>query len=74
MGTEVIVSHPPVTVTLEHVVELLLQSFMVIPSLILVCELTSPLSLTPRISNSNKLESINFSNLLNTISMVEQDT
>lgn len=73
MCTEVIVSHPPVTIALEHIVELLLETFVVIPSLILVGELTSPLTLSPRISDSNELETVDFSDLLNTISMVKKD-
>jgi hypothetical protein len=71
---EIIVSHPPVTITLEHIVELFFKTFVIIPSLILVSELTGPLTLTPRISNSDKLKPVDFSDLLNTISMVEQDT
>ena len=74
MSAEVIVSHPPVTVTFENIVELFFKTFVVIPSLVLISELTSPLSLTPRVSDSNQLEAIDFSNLLDTISVIEKNT
>ena len=76
MGTEIIVSHPPVAVTLENVVQLFFETFVVIPSFVLVSELTSPLTLTPRVSDSNELEvhALDFDNLLDTIGVIEKDT
>lgn len=74
MSAEVIVSHPPVSITLEHIIELLLETLVVIPCFILISELSCPLTLTPRVSDSNELEAIDLSDLLNTICVVEEDT
>ena len=74
MSAEVIVSHPPVSITLEHIIELLFETLVVIPCFVLISELTSPLTLAPWVSNSNELEAIDFSDLLNTVSVIEEDT
>lgn len=74
MGAEVVILHPPVSVALENVIELLLQPFMVVPSLILVGKLTSPLALAPRISDPNELEPIDLPNLLDTVGMVVKNS
>jgi len=71
MGAEVIIFHPPVSVVFENVVELFFETLVIVPSLILVCELTCPLALAPWISYTNELKAIDFSDLLDTIGMVE---
>jgi len=74
VSLEVLKLHPPVTVTLKGVIQLFLKSFMVIPSFIFISEFTCPFTLTPRVSDSDKLKGIHFSNLLDTISVIEEDT
>lgn len=76
MRAKVVVSHPPITVAFEHVVELLFQAFVVVPSFIFIGKLTCPLSLAPRVSDSDQLQvhALYFDDLLDTVGMVEQDT
>ena len=76
VGAEIVELHPPVTIVLEDVLQLLFETLMIVPSLILISELTRPLSLSPRISDSNELEvhALDFDNLLNTIGVIEKDT
>ena len=76
VGAEIFELHPPVTIVLEDVLQLLFETLMIVPSLILISELTRPLSLSPRISDSNELEvhALDFDNLLNTIGVIEKDT
>lgn len=68
--TEILIFHPPVTIIFEGVLKFFLQTLMVIPSFIFISEFTSPFTLTPWISDSNQLKTINISNLLNTESMI----
>jgi hypothetical protein len=74
MCKEIIRFHPPVTIILENVVELFFKTFMIIPSFIFICEFTCPLSATPRVSDSDKLKSINLFDLKDTISVIEKNT
>jgi len=76
VGAEVVVPHPPVTITLEYVIELLFETFVVVPSLVFVSELTCPLTLTPRVPDSNelKIHALDLDDLLDTVGMVEQNT
>jgi hypothetical protein len=71
---EVTVLHPPVAIALEHIVELLFQSLVVVPSFVLVGEFTGPLSLAPRVSDSNQHNSVDFSDLLDSVGVVKEDT
>ena len=76
MRAEVIVSHPPVAVALKDVVQLLFQALVVVPSFIFISKLTCPLSLAPRVSDSNQLQvhALYFNDLLDTVGMVEKNT
>ena len=71
---KVIVSHPPVAIAVEYVIQLFFQTFVVVPSFVLVGELTSPLALAPGISDSDQLEAIHLADLENSVCVVEQDT
>jgi hypothetical protein len=51
--TEVIVTHPPVSITLEGIIQLFLQAFLIIPSFIFICKFACPFSSSPRISDSD---------------------
>jgi hypothetical protein len=68
--TEVIEPHPPIAITLELVVKLLLQALMVVPCFVLIAEFASPITGAPRVTNSYKLKAIDLSYLLNTICMI----
>ena len=46
--TEVVISHPPVAVVLEYVIQLFFKTLVVVPCLIFVGEFTRPFSLSPR--------------------------
>jgi len=74
MGAEIIVPHPPITVILEDIVKLFLQTFMIVPSLIFVSKLACPFALAPRIANSDKLQVIDLLDLLDTVGVVEEDS
>jgi hypothetical protein len=67
----VLIPHPPGTVITEDIVKFFFQAFVVVPSLVFISELTSPLSLTPRVTDSHQLKSINITNLKHTISMIK---
>ena len=53
VGHEVAVPHPPVAVVLKLVIELLPETLVVVPSLIIITEGSIPLAGLPRVSNSN---------------------
>ena len=72
--TEVIIAHPPVAVVAEGVIELVLEAFVVVPCLVFVCKLASPLAMTPRVANSDELQAVYFPDLLDAVSVVEKDT
>ena len=74
VGAEIVVPHPPVAVILEDVVELFLQTFVIVPSLIFVSKLACPFALAPRIANSDKLQVVDLLDLLDTVGVVEEDS
>jgi hypothetical protein len=74
VGAEVVELHPPVAVVLESVLQFLLQSLVVVPRLVLISELASPLALPPRISDSNQLEAVDVPDLLDSESVVVNDS
>lgn len=47
---------------------------MVVPGFILVCEFACPFSLSPWVSNSDELQAIDLSDLLDSISMIEENS
>jgi hypothetical protein len=73
VNTPVFVTHPPCTVIAEDVVKLLFQTLIVIPSLVLICELASPLSLAPRVADPHELEAINITDVKDTIGVIEEN-
>ena len=74
MNAPVLITHPPGTIISEDIVKLFLEALVVIPGFIFISELTSPLSLAPRVPYSNKLQSIDIANVQDTICMIEQDS
>jgi len=74
MCAKIIILHPPVSIILKLVSKLFFKSLVIVPCFIIICKFSCPFSLTPWISNSYQLKSINFSNLLNTISMVKKNS
>ena len=74
MSAPIFVPHPPSSVIFEHVVKLILETLIVIPSLVFISELASPLSVTPRVPYSDQLQAIDVSNIQDTVGVVEQDT
>jgi hypothetical protein len=74
MGVEILVPHPPVAVILEDIVKLFLQSLMIVPSLIFVGKLASPLALAPRIANSDERQVVDLLDLLDAVGVVEEDS
>jgi hypothetical protein len=74
VNAPVFVAHPPGTVITENVVKFLFQSFIVIPSFVLIRKLSSPFSLAPRVTNSHELEAVNITNVKDTICVIEENT
>lgn len=74
VGAEVLVPHPPVAVVFELIIQFFLEALVVIPGFVFVCKLAGPLSLAPGVSDSNKEQAVNFSDLLNAVGMVKQNT
>ena len=74
MNAPVFIPHPPGAIITEDIVELFFKAFVVIPSLIFISELASPLSLTPRVTDSHELKSIDITDVKHTIRMIEEDT
>lgn len=73
MDAPVFITHPPCSIVTEDIVELLLKTLVIIPSFVLISELSGPLALSPRVTESNELQTINFTNVEDTICVVEQD-
>lgn len=73
VNAPVFVAHPPGTVVAEHVVQLLLETLVVIPSLIFVCELACPFALAPGVADANKLEAVDVPHVKDAVSMIEED-
>lgn len=73
MDAPVLITHPPSAVITEHIVEFLLESFIIIPSFILIGELACPLTLTPRVTDSKELKAIDLTHVKDTVSMIKED-
>jgi len=73
VGTPVFIAHPPCTVISECIVKFFFETFMVVPSLIFIGELTSPLAMTPRVPNSNQLKTVNVPDIHYAIGMIKQN-
>ena len=73
MNAPVFIAHPPGAIVSENIVELLFQTFVVIPSFILICELACPFTLAPRISNSEELKAIDISDIKDTVGMIKEN-
>jgi len=67
---EVVEEHPPVAIPFESVVELLFETFIVIPSLVLIAESPIPLSGTPGIPNPEQFDPVDFSDLLYAVGVI----
>ena len=73
VNAPVFVAHPPGAVITEDVVKLLFQTLIVVPSLVLICELASPLSLTPRVADPHELKAVNITDVKDTIGVIEEN-
>ena len=73
MNAPVFVAHPPGAVITENVVKFLFQTFIVIPSFVLICKLSSPLSLAPRVTDPHELEAVNITDVKDTIGVIEEN-
>ena len=73
VNAPVFVTHPPGTVIAEDVVKLFFQALIVIPSFVLISELASPLSLTPRVTDPHELEAVNITDVKDTIGVIEKN-
>ena len=54
-------------------IKTLLETLIVIPSLVLICELASPLSLAPRVADSHELEAVDITYVKDTIGVIEEN-
>lgn len=58
MHAPVLIAHPPRAIVTEYVVKLFLKALVIIPGLVLICELACPLALTPRVPDTDQLEAV----------------
>jgi len=58
MDTPVFIAHPPGAVISENIIKFFLETLIVIPSLIFISELASPLALPPGVPYPDQLQPV----------------